>query len=441
MSRPETPPAPNRLADATPSPPARELEAHDIFPPVPLRRVYRLALFGLACAAAAGVISLAVYALPDALSWPGVSTLRLALVGVGAVVAGHALTLRPAVAGVWGVAALTAALASVAGTPPHWDSLRLLFGVLAGLAAFAAGVLLLPVRFRAGVVAGAVVCHFASIFTATLWPDPSPWIVGQVGTRVFLPYMQFAYLRNAYHFYSPEPGPASLLFALVRYERDVPGAAPETKSEWTVLPHRGKQTVDPLGQTYYRRLSITNYSSRFQPDLGGTSAERQRVEQDRNQVAAGLYAYPDGRKYPRIPHPPLDYEPRLNWYQPPQADAARYLLPSYARHIAAESARETGWRVTNVKMYRSEHRIGSVQAFVMLRSNPYNPIWYRTYFLGDFAADGQLVDPHDPMLYWIVPTTLRKADQVSEPASADIFAGDSLTDHSGHQFDWSSLRP
>ena len=62
--------------------------------------------------------------------------------------------------------------------------------------------------------------HFSSILVSTTSPDPTPWLVNQLGQRVYSSYQQFAYLRNAYHFYSPEPGPASLLFTLVTYEYD-----------------------------------------------------------------------------------------------------------------------------------------------------------------------------------------------------------------------------
>src|SRR5262249_9611707 len=42
---------------------------------------------------------------------------------------------------------------------------------------------------------------------------PTPWIITQIWTRIYRPYLEFMYLNNAYHFYAPEPGPASYVWA------------------------------------------------------------------------------------------------------------------------------------------------------------------------------------------------------------------------------------
>ena len=36
-------------------------------------------------------------------------------------------------------------------------------------------------------------------------------------------------------------------------------------------------------------------------------------------------------------------------------------------------------------------------------ASPYHPATYRPVFLGEFDARGNLLDPHDGMLYWVVP--------------------------------------
>src|SRR5437667_416198 len=92
--------------------------------------------------------------------------------------------------------------------PVAWETV--LKAALAGAALVAA-----PRPWRQGVISAIIVFHFGGIFMATASPPPTPWLVEQMFQRVYNPYLQFMYLRNAYHFYSPEPGPASLLCFLL----------------------------------------------------------------------------------------------------------------------------------------------------------------------------------------------------------------------------------
>lgn len=404
----------------------------DVIPPAEFRPTAILA------GVAAGVALLSALAgVVAGETGPGaVATLRLCGVGVAALLAGSAVSLRPASPAVWLLAVLTAALNSK-GLPDHWDSGQLLLRVIACVALVAAGLLAMPATYRRVTILTAVAFHFTSLFCATTWPEPTPWIVGQVGQRVFLPYMQFTYLRNAYHFYSPEPGPASCLFALVTYEKeaiDPKTGKPETLNEWVLLPRRDTQTKDPLGQTYYRRLSITENAIRVATDLGNNSEERRHVNERRQEVALGLKP---GVK--RIQQPPPSYELEFRWYSPPQADVVRYILPSYTRHLAEEYT-SPGYKVVNVKMYRAEHRIVTNQFFVTQRLSPYHPTLYRVYFLGDYNGRGELVDPLDPMLYWIIPILPKAGRHDLGNPQPDQYT-DLLTEHAGFEFPWSSLRP
>ena len=426
------------MPTATPPPvAARDVPAGsaDVLPPPAARDVLRESLAGLAAVAAAAALALAAdFALAG--GPPVLNTARLGLVAVGTVVAGHALSRRPGLPAAWAAAAAAGYLGAVVAAPPAWDSLRLMLMVLAAVATAGAVFAAMPPRVRYPAVGCLAAVHFGGILCATTWPEPTPWVTSQVGTRFYMPYLQFAYLRNAYHFYSPEPGPANLLFALVTMESDAPD--PDTgdraSSTWFVMPNRANHTSDPLAQSYYRRLSLTEYSARGQPDAALTTDERFRVGRDRDRVALGQMA-----GYKAIPYPSELYEPRGRWYQHPQPDASRYVLPSYAKHLATEYA-TPGRRVTNVKLYRAEHRIVSTQFFVKTKCDPYHPTLYRVHFLGDYAADGRLKDPRDPMLYWLVPVTLRKPDTPLDdyrPEQID----DYLSLHAGHVFDWRSLRP
>ena len=408
--------------------------SREVLPPVPPRAALRESVVGITLVVAGTLIALVCdFALGGGPAF--LATARLWLVGVGATVAGHALSRRGDLWYLWAVAALTGYLAGGIAVPPHWDSLRLMLWVLAAVATAGACLAAMPARVRYPAIGLLAVVHFGGILSATTSPDPTPWLSATVGTRFYMPYLQFCYLRNAYHFYSPEPGPASLLFALVTYELDEPDASgKKVVFEWQVMPKRAEQTTDPLGISYYRRLSLTEYSARATADSGSNNNGMAEVRKRRDDVAAGIM--PNQK---RIPHAPPDYELPGRTYQPPQADAARYTLPSYARHIAFANT-APGRRVTNVKLYRAEHRIPTAQHFVTMKADPYHPILFRVFFLGDYTPEGKLVDPDDPMLYWLVPVFQKSPDLPFRDWTADQLE-DYLSVHAGHVFEWRSLRP
>src|SRR5262249_32506196 len=102
-----------------------------------------------------------------------------------------------------------------------------------------------------GIVSVFVLIHFTGIFSSFMSaPIPArdtSWLALWVNTIV-QPYLQFAYLTNAYRFYSPEPGPASLLWYYVEYS--------DGSSRRLRIPTREEHDLDPLGQEYTRRLSL-----------------------------------------------------------------------------------------------------------------------------------------------------------------------------------------
>ena len=421
------PPALNSPPPQVPPPPSRE-----VLPPAPLPVVARLAAGALVLALLAAAVGLVAGE-----NGPGPSgTARLALVTLAALIAGGALSLRPDSALVWLLAGLTAAANSF-GFPDHWDSGQMLMRVAAAAALAGAALMAVPRSRRRVAVVGFVAFHFSSLLVATTWPDSTPWVTNQLGHRIYLPFMQFTYLRNAYHFYSPEPGPASHLFALVTYELDEADPAtgkPKSVSEWVTMPRRDTQWKDPLGQTYYRRLSLTENAVRTASDFSAATEDRVQARERRDQVALGLLP---GVK--RIPHAAPSYELEFRWYAPPQADVSRFLLPSFAKHLAAEYTTPTH-RVVNVKLYRAEHRIVTTQYFVTQKLSPFHPTLYRVYFLGDYTSGGQLVDPQDPMLYWLIPIMPKPGRLKLDEPGPDQFT-DLLTEHAGFEFPWSELRP
>ena len=366
----------------------------EVVPPFEWSAVRKVGFVGGGLLAGAAVLGLVATAteVPSA-----VHTVRLFLVLVGAITAGAAVSMRPDLWQSWAIGTGAAVLA-ILGTPAHWDSFRLLFGVMAVIALTWAVFRAAPERYRLPAVAALVVFHFSGIFSATTTPPPTPWVTEQVFTRVYNPYLQFLYLRNAYHFYSPEPGPASVLVFLLKTEVGTDPATKEKQytTKWVVVPKRPADVKDPLGLTYYRRLSLTEQVARASPVLRANSAEAREMVPRRRAIAHV------------IPFSPYD-EPEMQ-YQLPNPEVARFIIPSYASHVVLEHTpdKETAAKTT-VKVYRLRHNTMTVDEFINWRkqpnanTNPYHPTWYRPYFLGEFDARGNLRDPQEPMLYWLVP--------------------------------------
>jgi hypothetical protein len=364
----------------------------------------------------------------------GLHTSRLILTAVGALLAGSAVSQRPGLWKAWLLAVGTGLLAAVIALPDHWDSARLLARVLTALAVAGTVLAAVPPVTRYALVSLGILFHFGGILTATTWPDPAPWVTQQVANRVYLPYLSFAYLRNAYHFYSPEPGPASLLFVLVKYD-EIDPATGKQKAEWVVLPRRHEHMKDPLGLTYYRRLSITEAVSGTVSDLfTASSFEKLDARERRNRRAlrvAGNEA---------IPFEPEQYEPQYRQYRIPRPDITRYLLPSYSRHICSEFTASRRTAVSSVKIYRAEHRIIPAYTFVKEHGDPFDPVGYRVYYLGEYDPDGVLANPQDEMLYWLVPV-FPKPGGASPLDPTHKHFDEYLSRHAGYDFDWRRMRP
>jgi hypothetical protein len=269
---------------------------------------------------------------------------------------------------------------------------------------------------------------------------------------VYNQYLQFIYMRNAYHFYSPEPGPASLLACLVKTEAGTETTADgqvrkKYDTRWVVLPKRPADVRDPLGLTYFRRLSITDQVSRGMPDFT-TAATFEKTE-----VRSRRYRLTLPGSDPYYPLHPT--EPEFLQYRLPTPEVARFLLPSYAQHLILEhTATAEAAAKTTMKVYRLEHRTLSVEAMIGVgnpggrRGDPYHPVTYRPYFLGEFRLTSEdpanprkprveLVDPQADMLYWLIPILPNPAPG-GGPDKKDYV--DYMSVHAGHAFDWSQLR-
>jgi hypothetical protein len=402
---------------------------HDPVPPDPAT-VYRLAGVGTAVVAVAAALGVALDASgtggPSALS-----SLRLLLVAVGGLIVAAAVSWRATLPAAWLFAAAAGFLAML-GLPEHWDSARMLVKVMGILGLIGAAVAAMPMKYRVVAASLAVCAHFFGIFLATTWPDPTPWFTHQIGTRVYYPYIQFMYLRNAYHFYSPEPGSASHLFCLVVYDTIDPKTG-KPEAEWKTMPSRQHDWKDPMGLSYFRRLSITEQASQTMPAISQQSAEWQDIYNRRNAVALG--AQPNVAK---IPMAPLDENPVQ--YRMPRYDITRYLLPSYAAHLF-HAHTTPARKVTAVKLYRLEHPIPTVYQFAKEGYKIHHPTSFRPYYLGEFelTAEGTaaLKDKQDPMLYWLAP--ILPKDPRADANGRDY--EDFMSKHAKYEFNWAARVP
>jgi hypothetical protein len=412
----------------------------EVLPPIDPAIVQRRALVGLIFVGIAATVGGLVDA--ASLDSPAIAAVRLLLTGIGLVVIGSALTLRVDVPRHWLIAALAAGLASFLAVPANWDSFRLLTGVIAAASLAGAILTYLPLTISLGIISLGALFHFGGIFVATTLPEPTPWWSNQASSKVYQPYLSFIYMRNAYHFYSPDPGPASHVFVLLTYERDridPQTGKNEVLNEWITLPRRDKHMKDPLGLTYYRRLSLTEMVSGTIPDLySASSFEKGDVRERRVKVAALL------SEEERIPLADPTMMPEYLQYRVPRQDITRYLLPSYAKHLAIENSQpargsEPALKVTKMRIYRAEHAIIQPAEFVKAR-DVYHPTTFRVYYLGEYDPDGKLSDSTDPMLYWLVPVVPKiNGPSPTDPEKRDY--EDFLSRHAKFQFDWRKLRP
>src|SRR5262249_42314836 len=169
----------------------------------------------------------------------------------------------------------------------------------------------------------------------------------QWGVSLSYPHIQFAYLTNAYRFYSPEPGPAALLWYYIEYD--------DGSSRWLRIPNREEHDLDPLGQEYTRRLSIAESVNVIVPSPVEPVLQA-RVFAERPGLLVEDETEPGKTKTVPIPrHPELGLDMQ---YQVP-AEHCKRLLCEYARFVAQHypSEKNPSAKPVRVKIYRVVHRM------------------------------------------------------------------------------------
>jgi hypothetical protein len=278
------------------------------------------------------------------------------------------------------------ALLAFAASNPAWDTFRLVLGVFIGVGLAGALLVMLPRLYRRAVILLLVLFHFGGILTAVFSVPPpnnvACWTTSALWTYVYRPYLQFMYLNNAYHFYSPEPGPATQLWFCVRYED--PNIAPR----WFRVPRREDYPSKLLYQRATALTESTTYGRGYPKDISLRQMRRTS-------------------KVSEIPfHPDPTLQPEVTQYREPNEITSKKYIASYARHVARDlkyrSPDSPNTPVKSVKMYRVLHTMLTAQEMGSGMS-PEEPSKLLPVYMGEFDADGELLDPQDPLLYWVVP--------------------------------------
>ncbi len=283
-----------------------------------------------------------------------------------------------------------------------------------GVALIASFLVLLPSVLRKVILIGLVVLHFGGILTSVTAVAPRndspPWLSMQAWTHLYRHYLTFMYLTNAYHFYSPDPGPPTLLWFYVKYD--------DGQYRWIKLPNRPDSPVNLHHQRLLAAAEMTHapagaaftmdyipiWEEKFKRKyviLPGIPHEPWEEIWKRRQTGAVL-KFKDAKGNP-APIPPMSDVLPINQYGEPQ-EIARRLIASYARHIAHTSPHpeDPTIPVSYVRVYQIIHVLISPRQFSEGK-DLLDPTNYTPFYMGKYDADGRLLDPKDPFLFWVLP--------------------------------------
>ncbi len=303
--------------------------------------------------------------------------------------------------------------------PNSWDTIRMALAVCAGVALVAAPLVLASTAVRRWTISVLVVLHFSAIVNATLSAPPTPWIIMQMWVRLYRPYLEFMYLNNAYHFYAPEPGPASYLWCRLIYKKE--GA--EDQGDWYKVPTVDEKTgrqMHLVALEYQRYLSLlTNIEQTESVSFINEATQQFYPFFDvRRRCAAGVPIV--GQENPTLVVPFHPLVATLQQYSRPN-DTARRLLASYVRHVAHAKAQHPdpklkGYELRWIKVYKVRHEIPPSDFYAKWDPPlaPNDPILYRPFYLGRYNLEGELFDAPvynahgaqvagDPYLFWMLP--------------------------------------
>ncbi len=320
-------------------------------------------------------------------------------------------------AAVVGLGAVIALLSSAA-LGDDWDTARLTLRILTAIAFLGAAVLLLSSVGRRIAVSVLVLFHFGGIFIAVnnlpTREAPASWLVTQIWIHVYRPYLQFFFLNNSYHFYSPEPGPTPFLWFRIAYA--------DGTARWVKVP----DDVTPITGLELRRIAALS-----------TSIAPNAPPNPRLQVLL-LRRQQAGMEH-KPPIPLGDVAPQMQYREPDLA--ARRIMSSYVRRVAQNSPHPTdpSQPITGIKVYHVEVFAPTPEDFHD-GLDPRDPALMQPFYQGEFDADGQIKPSsyrveyddkgmvkeiiQDPFLYWLIPIQRESRETEAPVPTNPVVAGE-----------------
>ena len=307
------------------------------------------------------------------------------------------------------------ALAGLSGMRTDWYSGLMFYVALFVLCLGGSILILLPGLARRIALSLLVLYHFGGMVVCATSIDPpnaqGPWVSKQLWTYCYRPYLSFMYLTNAYHFYSPDPGPPALLWFAIRYD--------DGSYTWVRIPERANS---PVGMHYQRLLALPEHSFGQLPRLPWSDAEL-RLAAELGQLKNGwpsrgsweeIYLRRENgsllRFGPKRLQLPMvtDLDAQIQYREP--NDLSKKMIASVARRafLDAPPARDENGNLKEgvypktIKVYRIIHQVLTPHELAQGVS-PLEKTKHWPYFLGEFDGDGKLVDEKDPFLYWYIP--------------------------------------
>jgi hypothetical protein len=383
-----------------------------------------------------------------ALSQTTLVPLRLFFMGAGLLLAGVAVARRLQTAsweledrvesaGVLAGAAVLAMLCKM-NMDPSWDSADVFLFAFIVIALTGSFIVLLPRTGRRIAAVAFVLFHFCGILTAvaSVAPrnDPPPWLPTLIYCKFYRYYLFFTHFTNAYHFYSPDPGPPTLVWFHIEYA--------DGSARWKKIPNRDES---PIGLHHQRMLAAaestmnpptqpiltqdlvkefeqkTKYKYELFPGIPHPSGEEIF---NRRRIGAETYKFVDpndkdkeGRPRPAPLYMIFEESPPISnvWisqYAEP-TDFSKRLLASYARHVAHTDPEPA--KVKAVRVYRLVHKMITPRELYEGK-DPLEPTLFLSFYMGKYDPNGKILDPEDPFLFWHVPI-VRVSKRYPEPGT------------------------
>jgi len=268
-----------------------------------------------------------------------------------------------------------------------WDSGMMACFVLFAVTLAGALLVLLPVLARKIVISLLVLFHFGGILTAVTMVAPpngqAPWLSGIAWAYVYRPYLGFLHQNNAYHFYSPDPGPPVLVWFHIYY-RDANG---HLEMQKITLPNK---ETSPVPLHYQRLIALSESTNQNDVSIPDNYYEEALA---RRRRAGEQYGIP---LHPQLP---------IRHQFLPTLPYSRVCVSAYVRHIARRYPHfkdSSDDRIEAIRVYRTTHAIVPPGSLAKGMS-PLDRTLYMPFFQGTFTAEGELKRENDPFLYWLLP--------------------------------------